>query len=603
MSELFQYSGKQDKNLILMSTVLHPIDNDGNFDWAPAVWLVYHESFRRELARLIRALSNFNPLQDAWKSIALYRWLTEFFLPSIQHYEMGKREFTKPFYESKGHVLSPELSYAQDHLEGKLGLISLYAQECLELSMSDNLFPKKIKDSVYNLKKEISELNHVLIAHYDAEERFWPDVFAKEGLPVWNKILHKMLVHNRKVNPTISNYIFAMVFHSIGYNLKYLSMEDPLDRPWCGFKTRFTFVKRAPFIVKALPLVAWMNDYLKYKSMINSVHFLVEDEHDYERRYRIFQRQQERLLLQQEAWLKWQPLLYFFPCIRVPQFPTGIPSSYSTDNNDGLLVHNGNLGSLPINSSNILSYNHSNSNNSNKYKYIKNTKNNNSSSLDSRKSQSTHSHPGLSLAKMDEMHSSRSSQSYLQRLSTSVSQANMIVFSPEYQLQNSGDSARITPQPPAQDGNPSNEEETLGNNSQMNSRKESHKRSSLLSRWIWRTSPKKPADGKTVADGAQLDSSIIGKGADDNHINYSKSNNKNKNSGSLHVNSDTLKEASQLDDLPITQQQTLATKPAPSASWFTTKSNRVYSATFNTSSSSSTSLATHTTQLVHGRPE
>lgn len=578
MNESLQYGGKQDNNLVLMSTVLHPIDSEGNFEWAPAVWLIYHESFRRELARLIRALSNFNPLQDAWKSIAMYRWLTEFFLPTVQHYEMGKREFTKPYYESKGYILPPELSYAQDLLEEKLELIARYAQECLELSMSDNLFPKKIKDSVHNLKKEILGLDHVLIAHYDAEERFWPEVFDKEGLTTWNKVLHKMLVHNRNINPTISNHMFAMIFHSIGYNLKCLSMEDPLDRPWCGSKTGFTFVKYAPFIVKAMPLVAWMYDFLKYKSMINSVHFLVEDEHDYERRYRICQRQHERTLAQQGAWSKWQPLLRFFSCSRpAPEYPTGIPTSYSTDNNDYPLVKNGSISHLPINSSNISNSNHCDSNHSSEGKMI-NKSTSNSSSLNSRKSLSTHSQPGFSLVKMDEMVSSRSTQSYLQRLSKSASQTNLIVFAAEYQQQNSGDNSPIiTPQPLFQDnGNNNHGDDILvGNSRQPDSQIEPPPRSSLLSQWFGLTSSTKSA-ARPLADDDLLDHNLSEQGY-------------KKNSGSLHTSSDTLKDETQWDDQPASQKQhTLLVKPAPSASWFTMRSNRVCSATYIASSSSST---------------
>lgn len=281
------------------------VDDEGNFDWAPAVWLTYHESFRREIARLTRAVDRFDPVQDAWKAIAMYRWLSEFFIPIIQHYEMGKRLFTVPFYSSKGYIIPDELNYSETFLQDFCTNIPVHAKEILDMAMSENLFPKKIKERVMHFKQEIHDLSKLLNSHYDAEERFWPAVYEKEGLEVWQKVLYRMLVHNRKVNPKSSNHIFAMVFHTIGYNLKYLSADDPLDTPWCGSKTRYTFVKRSPFIVKALPLVKWMQDYLKFKSMINAVFFESEDEQDFERRYRLMLQKQLHHQKQHEKWSHW----------------------------------------------------------------------------------------------------------------------------------------------------------------------------------------------------------------------------------------------------------------------------------------------------------
>lgn len=289
----------------MLSKTIKKFDDDGDFQWATAVWLTYHEAFRRELARAVRAFDRFDPVEDAWKSIAMYRWLGEFLLPVLQHYERGKQLFTKPFYSSKGHVIPDSLNYSETFLLEPAARIMQLAKECMVLAMSDNLFPKKIREAALALETEVTALSSVLNAHYDAEEVFWPSVFEKEGLDVWNILLHKMLTFNRRHNARISNHTFAMVFHAIGYNLKNLSAEDPLDRPWCGPKMRFVFVKKAPFIVKALPLVKWMHDYLRYKNMINSIYIGHEDILDHERRYRAEEQRLARRQAQGDQWSRW----------------------------------------------------------------------------------------------------------------------------------------------------------------------------------------------------------------------------------------------------------------------------------------------------------
>lgn len=300
--------GKND--VLMLSKTLKQLDDDGEFQWAPAVWLTYHEAYRRELARAVRAFDRFDPVEDAWKAIAMYRWLGEFLLPVLQHYERGKQLFTKPFYESKGHVIPDNLNYSETFLVEPAARIMQLAKECMQLAMSDNLFPKKIREAALALETEVGTLASVLNAHYDAEEVFWPGVFEKEGLDVWNILLHKMLTFNRRLSPRISNHTFAMVFHAIGYNLKNLSADDPLDRPWCGPKMRFVFVKKAPFIVKALPLVKWMHDYLKYKHMVNSIYSGHEDIHDHERRYRAEEQRLARRRAHGDQWPRWlRPLL------------------------------------------------------------------------------------------------------------------------------------------------------------------------------------------------------------------------------------------------------------------------------------------------------
>eukprot|EP01033_Poteriospumella_lacustris_P006048 gene6048-4343_t len=289
----------------MLSGTIKKLDDDGDFQWATAVWLTYHEAFRRELARAVRAFDRFDPVEDAWKAIAMYRWLGEFLLPVLQHHERGKQLFTKPFYASKGHTIPDSLNYSETFVLEPAARIMQLAKECMQLAMSDNLFPKKIREAALALETEVGALSSVLNAHYDAEEVFWPRVFEAEGLDVWNILLHKMLTFNRRHSARISNHTFAMVFHAIGYNLKNLSAEDPLDRPWCGPKMRFVFVKKAPFIVKALPLVKWMHDYLRYKNMVNSIYVGHEDILDHERRYRAEEQRLARRQAQGDQWTRW----------------------------------------------------------------------------------------------------------------------------------------------------------------------------------------------------------------------------------------------------------------------------------------------------------
>jgi hypothetical protein len=295
--------------ITLLSTIIAS-SKDGDFSWSESYWLMYHEAFRREILRVERAFTEFDPLQDAWKAVAMYRWLTEFLLPMLRHYEVRKREYIKSFYKSKGYVLPRDINYSEFFLQDCHLMIAIYAQECLDLSLSDNLFPNKIKESVAILRTEVIKLKNAVFAHYDAEERFWPQIFEKEGLEAWNSVYSQMLSRDRKENPKLFKMMFAMIFHALGYNLHRLSAQDSLDALWCGPKTRYMYVKSAPFIVKSLPMVKWMQDYLKFKSMINSIVYNSDDDYGLECRYRAETLRRKRRAETKEAWSQWLMKLF-----------------------------------------------------------------------------------------------------------------------------------------------------------------------------------------------------------------------------------------------------------------------------------------------------
>lgn len=309
----------------LLSTVLTS-SNDGDFSWSAAYWLTYHEAFRREIWRVERAFNKFDPLQDAWKAIAMYRWLTEFLLPMLQQYEVRKREYIVSFYKSKGYVLPQDINYSESFLQDFHLMITVYAQECLDLSLTENLFPEKIKESVTILRTEIIKLKNVVFAHYDAEERFWPQIFEKEGLEAWNSVYAHILSHDRKENPKMFKMMFAMTFHALGYNLHCLSAEDSIDALWCGPKTRYTYVKSSPFVVKSLPMVKWMQEYLKFKTMINSIVYNDDDDYDLERRYRAEMLRRQRRAETKDAWSQW--LSAFFGGHSGTRQSMSLPQSY-----------------------------------------------------------------------------------------------------------------------------------------------------------------------------------------------------------------------------------------------------------------------------------
>lgn len=265
----------------LLSKVIPENTTDGYYPFQQGVWLCYNEAFRRELQRLHRAFmsNSFNPIACPWKAVALYVWLSEYFLPVARHHENNKRLIMKPHYEiNLGYIISPEaqLDYSESYLVAEESAIISHARElcALVLCKQENkaMLKESVKQCITLLRKEVQNYYENYRAHCDAEERYWPAIIEKTGLSEWNKMVVLCAANDQKQPNRIGELYFTLIFHALGYDLQLLQYdEDELDIPWCGAGVRMDIIKKPPFISRMTPAVQLMKRGLRYKTMINSI--------------------------------------------------------------------------------------------------------------------------------------------------------------------------------------------------------------------------------------------------------------------------------------------------------------------------------------------
>lgn len=268
----------------LLSKVIPRNNVDGYYPFHSSVWLLHNEGFRREFARWNRSMSSFDPVTYPWKAVAIYRWLAEYHLPVIRHWENLKRLYLVPHYGALGYTAPSAIVYTADFLVENFERIISLAKSICNMTFADESSPRQIKDLVSKLKGEMQFVHHVLLLHYTEEERYWPTPFEREGMGVWNKCLAKMMFSTWRQKYHVGDLYLAFMLHVVGHNIT-RTPDDHLDIPYCGPRVKMEIIQTVPFVVRALPLVQWMKRYILYKTMINSVNG-VDDLLELEAQYR-----------------------------------------------------------------------------------------------------------------------------------------------------------------------------------------------------------------------------------------------------------------------------------------------------------------------------
>lgn len=276
----------------LLSKVLPRNNVDGHYPFHTSVWLHHNEGFRRELLRLDRAFSSFDPVIHPWKAVAVYRWLAEYALPVFRHWENQKRLYLVPHYAALGYQAPSSIHYTNDFLVENFERIISIAQSICTLAFAENPSRKRIEGTSRKLKTEVQFVNRVLQMQWDEEERFWPGPFEEAGLDEWNKCLAKMMLNTWRQKYHVGELYLANMLHIVGHNIT-RTPDDFLDIPFCGPRVKMDIIRTVPVVVRALPLVQWMKRYMVYKTMINTVNG-VEDLLELEQKYRRMLRRQQR---------------------------------------------------------------------------------------------------------------------------------------------------------------------------------------------------------------------------------------------------------------------------------------------------------------------
>lgn len=289
-------------NHYLTSRVIAENVETGHYNFEDGLFLFYNEAFRRELRRMERSVEILDAIQYPWKAVAIHRWLSEYFLPVVKHHENNKRLYVVPFYKSLGYpVCTDTLLYEETFLsETFVDTISTTNMLC-EAAFASEVSLEVVDNLVSNLKGITSKIKVTLENHYDAEERFWPNVLrASGGAEEWKKVAPQMAVNDKRQVNHIGELYCALVLQALGHDLSHASSDDLLDVPWCGLQTRRCMVSTLPHIVRLFPLPTWMNRCAYYKDMINTIAFSHDDPLELARLYRKKQALLVRVDLEQQ---------------------------------------------------------------------------------------------------------------------------------------------------------------------------------------------------------------------------------------------------------------------------------------------------------------
>lgn len=273
----------------LLSTIIPRNNIDGFYPFHTSSLLIRNEGFRREFARWNRSLGFFDPVNHPWKAVANYRWLAEYHLPVLRHWESVKRLYMLPHYVALGYKPPSSIVYDEDFLVESFEIMISLAKSICDTILSQESSPGQISKWVEKLKAEMRYVQHILVIQYTEEERYWPDVQEKEGIEVFNSCLAKMMLCSWRQKYHVGELYIACMLHVLGYSIT-RTPEDHLDIPYCGPRVKLDMIRSLPFVLRTLPLVQWTKRYLFYKAMINSV-CGDDDFLGLERAYRKLQRQ------------------------------------------------------------------------------------------------------------------------------------------------------------------------------------------------------------------------------------------------------------------------------------------------------------------------
>jgi hypothetical protein len=155
--------------------------------------LMHTEAYRRELFRFTEVMNSFNPLKAPWKAVALYLWLSEFFLPLLRHSERIKVDVIMPYLDELGYNIPSSLCYykaAPRFLEDTYQQIERLSFRLYTLAISEDFVVMPAEETatlVQDLHREVLSLFHDLTYHYDEEERCLVYLLSKEGVDFWHR--------------------------------------------------------------------------------------------------------------------------------------------------------------------------------------------------------------------------------------------------------------------------------------------------------------------------------------------------------------------------------------------------------------------------------
>lgn len=304
---------------ILTRVISKSVDED-YYPFFTAIWLVYNEPLRRELARLNHAVQGLDPAENPWKAIAIHHWLIEYFLPVLQRFEKIKQNYLRPHFEHCGYHIPSSINYKETFLQETYNLLETISRKLCSLVTSRGIvYLDEVQSLLHELRTEVHFLTQELTLHFDEEEWYWPLIFQQEGFTQWTAVLSQppkgptmwsndpiyelMLIMicqsmglekaisknpkgNQKQNsgrsatsplgsaapsrPNSSSSTSTTQSHHRHHH--HLPSIDILQRPWCGERTRRECVQRlVPWTIRVRSWARMQRKFDRYRQMIDSV--------------------------------------------------------------------------------------------------------------------------------------------------------------------------------------------------------------------------------------------------------------------------------------------------------------------------------------------
>ena len=255
---------------------------DNNYSWQDSELLVPHEPIRRELLYVARALDLLDLFVNPWHIKVLYKYLSEFFVPSVHFHHDNEEEILGPYYEKLGEKADYGKSVDHKTLLDTMDSYLIEVKSVLDLVATEKASETDLRTKESELKSRWAALSELMLVHLAEEEDYWPAVYLRSGQKHAKAVLQLILKKDfalKGAEAIAANAFAGAVMDAIGplrsryAAYKYTTPAHGLSLgPWASPEMGADFMQGVPFLPRTLILPMFHKTYItKWRRQIESI--------------------------------------------------------------------------------------------------------------------------------------------------------------------------------------------------------------------------------------------------------------------------------------------------------------------------------------------